>query len=110
MGDRTTPPAALARALRDVQKFEGAIKRCVKVELHQYEYDAYTRLAYNIGATAFCDSTLVRKLNTRDYAGACAEISRWTRFQGKDCTIRSNGCYGLATRRAAERATCEGRA
>lgn len=31
LGDQTTPPEALARVLRDVQKFEGAIKTCVIV-------------------------------------------------------------------------------
>jgi len=107
-GDTITPPQAVKRALSDVSKFEGAIKKCVTVPLHQYEYDAYVDLAYNVGVGAFCRSTLVKKLNTEDYAGACAEISRWTRFQGKDCTIRSNGCYGLVVRRAAARAMCEG--
>lgn len=107
MGDRTTPPKALARALLDINQYEGAIKQCVRVPLHQSEYDAYVQLAYNIGTANFCRSTLVKRLNEGDYAGACAEISRWTRFQGKDCNIRSNNCYGLVTRRAAERALCE---
>jgi lysozyme len=100
MGDRTTPPVALGRALRDVQKFEGAIKRCVTVALYQHEYDSFTQLAYNIGSGAFCGSTLVRKLNAGDYAGACAEISRWDRAGGR--VVR-----GLTIRRAAERAQCE---
>jgi lysozyme len=101
MGDKTTPPKALARALRDVSRFEGALKQCVKVPLHQHEYDAYLSLAYNIGTGAFCGSTLARKLNAQDYAGACAEISRWDKFQGKPLR-------GLTIRRAEERAKCEG--
>lgn len=108
MGDKITPPVALRRALVDANKFEGAVKQCVTVPLHQYEYDAYVDFAYNIGSGAFCRSALVKKLNGGDYAGACAEISRWTRFHGKDCAVRSNGCYGLAVRREAERKTCEG--
>lgn len=100
LGDRITPPAALARAQRDVVRTEGAIKRCVKVPLHQREYDAYTQLAYNIGTTAFCSSTLVRKLNAGDYAGACAEISRWNKKGGKELR-------GLTKRRAQERQLCE---
>ncbi len=101
MGDRITPPKALARALTDVQKFEGALKQCVRVPLHQYEYDAFVSLAYNIGSGAFCGSTLVRKLNAGDYAGACAEIDRWTYAGGKRLP-------GLVKRRAEERARCEG--
>ncbi|ACO74987.1 Lysozyme [Laribacter hongkongensis HLHK9] len=103
MGDRITSPKALARALTDVQKFEGALKQCVRVPLHQHEYDAFVSLAYNIGSGAFCSSTLVQKLNAGDYAGACAEIDRWTYAGG----IR---LPGLVKRRAEERARCEGRA
>lgn len=102
LGDTITRPEAVELMRRDVARFEGAIKRCVHVALYQHEYDAYVQLAYNIGAKAFCGSTLVRKLNVADYAGACAEISRWDRMQGRP--IR-----GLTIRRAKERALCEGR-
>lgn len=96
-----TPPQALARALTDIQKFEGAIKSCVTVQLHQFEYDAYTSLAYNIGPSAFCGSTLVKKLNAQDYTGACAEILRWDKYQGKPLA-------GLTNRRKQEYAQCLG--
>lgn len=110
MGDTITPPRALARALTDVQKFEGAIKTCVKVPLHQHEYDAYTSLAYNIGPTAFCKSTLVNKLNIGDYSGACNEIMRWAYYKGKNCALPENArlCGGLAKRREAEYRQCVG--
>jgi len=101
MGDRIEPVQALVRKLADVQQFEGALKRCVRVPLHQHEYDAFLSLAYNIGSGAFCSSTLVRKLNAGDYAGACAEILRWDRFQGQ--LLR-----GLTLRRQAEHRQCLG--
>ena len=82
LGDKITAPQAVIRALQDVSKFEGAVKRCVTVPLHQYEYDAYISLSYNIGSGAFCSSTLVKKLNAGDYPGACKEILRWDRFKG----------------------------
>lgn len=107
-GDRTTPPKALARALQDVQKYEGALKRCVKVPLHQAEYDVYVDFAYNVGPANFCSSTMVKKLNAEDYAGACAEFDRWFKFKDKDCRIASNKCHGLVERRAKSRAKCEG--
>lgn len=102
MGDRITPPKALERALQDTSKFEGALKRCVTAPLHQYEYDAAMSLAYNIGATAFCGSTVVKRFNAGDYAGACAAFEMWNKAGGK--VIR-----GLVNRRARERAQCEGR-
>lgn len=108
IGDRTTPPKALARALADVQKFEGALRQCVTVPLFQHEYDAYLRLAYNIGESAFCSSTLVKKLNGKDYPGACAEILRWKNFQGRDCSKPGAGCGGLWARRQDEYRQCMG--
>ena len=101
LGDRITPPKALARALTDAQKFEGALKRCVTVPLHQREYDAYVSFSYNVGAGAFCGSTLVKKLNAGDYPGACAELLRWTRAGGRVLP-------GLVTRRQAEYRQCMG--
>ena len=101
MGDRIEPVQALTRKLADVQRFEGALKQCVRVPLHQHEYDAFLSLAYNIGPGAFCGSTLVRKLNAGDYAGACAEILRWDRFQGQPLR-------GLTLRRQAEHRQCLG--
>jgi lysozyme len=98
-GDTITPPKALARALADAQKFEGALKQCVTVPLHQHEYDAYISFAYNVGSGAFCKSTLVKKLNAGDYPGACAELLRWTKFQGRDLP-------GLVKRRQAEYRQC----
>lgn len=101
MGDATTPPKALVRALQDVQRYEGAVRQCVTAPLHQYEYDAYVSLAYNIGTGGFCRSTLVSKLNAQDYVGACAEILRWDKFQGRPLR-------GLTLRREREYRQCMG--
>ena len=121
MGDTTTPPQALARALADVQQFEGALKRCVKVPLHQYEYDAFVNLAYNIGpgksgvVDGFCESkrggpsTLVQRLNGGDYAGACDAILMWKKAGNVDCSEPGNtSCSGLWTRRQRLHAQCLG--
>ena len=110
MGDTTTPPKALARALTDVQKFEGALKQCVTVPLSQNEYDAFVGFSYNVGSAAFCRSGIVKKLNAGDYPGACREILRWTYFQGKNCAAPENArlCGGLAKRRQEEYRQCMG--
>lgn len=99
LGDRTSPEKALQVALRDIQKFEGALKQCVKVPLTQGEYDVYISLSYNIGSSSFCRSTLVKKLNGQDYEGACKEILRWDQFQGKRLP-------GLTKRRQEEYIKC----
>ena len=102
LGQRTTPIAALKRLGDDVQKFETAVKTCAPVPLHQFEFDAYVSLTYNIGPTAFCKSTLAKKLNQFDYEGACKEILRWDKFQGKPLA-------GLTKRRQEEYQTCIGK-
>ena len=99
MGDTITPQVAVSRALSDVSKFEGALKRCVKVPLTQGEYDAYLSLSYNIGSAAFCGSTLVRKLNAGDYAGACEQVLEWDKAGGRRV-------QGLTARRNREYAQC----
>ena len=101
MGDTITVPQALDRAMRDVNKFEDVFKKCVKVPLYQYEYDAYISLEYNIGQSAFCGSTLVKKLNAKDYDGACRAILDWDKFKGKPLE-------GLTIRRQREYQTCIG--
>lgn len=99
LGDKTSPEKALQAALRDIQKFEGALKQCVKVPLTQGEYDVYISLSYNIGSSSFCRSTLVKKLNQQDYQGACQEILRWDKFKGQRLP-------GLTKRRQEEYLKC----
>lgn len=106
-GDRTTPVKAAQRALMDVSRFEGAIKSCVKMPLSQQEYDAYTDLAYNIGPNAFCNSTIVKRVNTGDYAEACAAILMFKYAAGYDCSTPGNKrCAGLWTDRKRVYAQC----
>ena len=95
-GDTITPPKALERKLADIAKFESALKQCVVVPLHQYEYDAYISLSYNIGSNAFCGSKLVKLLNNNNYTEACEQILRFDKFKGsvvKGLTIRRQAEY-----------------
>ena len=102
MGDKVTPERARILLQHDASAFARAVQRCAPVPMHQHEFDAFTSLAYNIGEGAFCRSTLAKKLNALDYAGACREIEKWVYFKGKTLP-------GLVKRRADERARCEGR-
>jgi lysozyme len=100
-GDTITPQRALVRLLDDAGKSEKAVKGCVTAPLYPYEFSAFVSLAYNIGDTAFCRSTLVKKANAEDYAGACQEILRWDRARGRQVP-------GLTKRRQAEYKQCMG--
>lgn len=100
-GEKVPPTRALMLLLQDATKFEQAVKRCAPVPMHQYEFAAYVSLTYNIGETAFCNSTLAKKLSAGDYEDACKEILRWDRFQGKPLR-------GLTIRRQSEYRQCMG--
>lgn len=99
IGDKTDPVSAVQLAFRDITKFEGAVKECVKVPLSQNEYDAWISFTYNIGVSAFCKSTAVRLLNESKYREACDQIPRWVYVKG-------NKVQGLVNRRQKEHAQC----
>lgn len=108
IGDSTNPVEALQRKQRDLVRFEGALKRCITVPLYQAEYDVYVDMAYNIGTGGFCGSTIVKRLNAQDYAGACDAILMWTRVAKQDCSVPGNKiCWGLWERRLALNAKCK---
>jgi len=103
-GDTVTPERALLMLARDADRLWREAAACIAdVPLAPHEAAAYQSLVYNIGASAFCRSTLVRKLKQSppDYAGACAEIKRWTRAGGRELP-------GLVKRREAEHRQCMG--
>lgn len=61
---------------------------------------------FNAGPANFAKSTMLKKIKAGDLAGACREFSRWVFVAGKDCRIRTNNCYGIVTRRAAQTTQC----
>lgn len=77
--------------------YESDVSRLVKVGLTQGQFDALVSFTYNLGARSLSTSTLLRKLNAGDYAGAADEFLLWNKAGGKVLN-------GLSRRREAERA------
>ncbi|HDW0019256.1 TPA: lysozyme [Enterobacter ludwigii] len=77
--------------------YESDVSRLVKVGLTQGQFDALVSFTYNLGARSLSTSTLLRKINADDYAGAADELLRWNKAGGKVLN-------GLTRRREAERA------
>ncbi|ELW9524370.1 lysozyme [Enterobacter hormaechei] len=77
--------------------YESDVSRLVKVGVTQGQFDALVSFTYNLGARSLSTSTLLRKLNAGDYAGAADELLRWNKAGGKVLN-------GLTRRREAERA------
>ena len=63
--------------LQDIQWVEQTINSSVNVPLTQNQYDALCSLVFNIGATAFVSSTVLKRLNVKDYAGAADAFLMW---------------------------------
>lgn len=63
------------------EKAKGVTPLC-SVPLTQSMFDALVSFAYNLGISAFEESTLRRKLNQRDYEGAAKEFDRWVKAGG----------------------------
>lgn len=80
---------------RDLARFESAVEKAVKVPLTDNQFAALVSFAYNCGPANLTKSTLLKRLNKGDYAGAQAEFAKWNRAAGKVMA-------GLTRRRAAE--------
>jgi lysozyme len=101
-GDRTDPVRALIRLNYQADVFQQQMRQCIgDVPMYQHEWDAIISWSFNVGSRAACGSTLVKKLQAFDYAGACQELLRWNRFQGSVLP-------GLTKRRQDEYRKCIG--
>lgn len=75
---------------RDISRFERDVNELVTVPLTANQFSALVSFAHNCGsdrdddliAEGLGDSTLLKKLNARDYPGAQAEFGRWTKGAG----------------------------
>ncbi|WP_417839838.1 lysozyme [Tritonibacter scottomollicae] len=97
--DRYSEAECDAMLAREIIAYEAALDRCLKPEVPVGMKIALVSWTYNVGPGAACRSTLVRKANAGDLAGACNELPRWNRAGGR--VIR-----GLTNRRMSERAMC----
>lgn len=102
LGDRTDPVRALIRLNQQADAFQQQMRQCIgDVPMYQHEWDSIISWSFNVGARAACGSTLVKRLQTFDYAGACQELLKWNKFQGQELA-------GLTKRRQSEYRQCMG--
>lgn len=100
MGDTCTLQDGEDWLAADMAHAAASVTHAVSMPLTQNQFDALVSLVFNIGGPQFLASTMLRKLNDRDYAGAAAQFPRWNKQAGKVLK-------GLTTRRAIERALFE---
>lgn len=100
-----TKDQAYAILAKDIARTERQVQSLVKVPINNNQYGALVSFAFNVGsdidedkvAEGLGDSTLLRKLNAKDYKGAADEFLKWDHDNGEVVA-------GLTRRRKAERA------
>lgn len=81
-------------------EFAAEVLRCTPSLVHRpNQLAAATSLAYNIGARAYCGSSIARKFNAGDYRGGCMAFGKWVYAGGKPVK-------GLENRRRDEIKVC----
>ena len=79
----------------DIVEVARTIRKHVTVYLNDNQAQALVSFIFNIGQGNFANSTLLRKLNAKDYKGASLEFQKWVYSKGKKLP-------GLVRRRKAE--------
>lgn len=94
---RITESRAESLLIMHLETSVASIEKHVKVPLTDNQFAALCSFIYNIGIASFTKSTLLKKLNTKDYVGAAGEFERWNKAKGQILS-------GLTRRRQAEKA------
>lgn len=97
-----TKQEALSLLEKDVLYFLKRVTPLVDVELKEHQIQALLSFIYNIGVSAFKNSTMLKYLNLGDFTRVAKEFERWV-YIGKKFS------QGLAMRRQKEKALFEGK-
>lgn len=98
-GKRYTDKECDALTRADLTRIARQVDPHIRVPVSETQRAAIYSFAYNVGATATINSTLLKKLNAKDYGGACAELKRWVYAGGQKWK-------GLMNRRDVEYEVC----
>lgn len=96
-----TTVQAHAWLLSDLEAAAVSVDKLITVPLSAHQRGALASFVFNLGPIALRESTLRKKLNAGDYAGAAAEFAKWVKATVNGATVT---LPGLVKRRAAEAA------
>ena len=88
---------------KDAQSFN---KTLLNIPISQTEYDLYLDFSYQYGVGAWSKSSMLKNLKLGKYKSACSALLKYKYVAKRDCSIRSNGCYGVYTRQVERYRKC----
>jgi len=88
---------------RRLVEFSAAIAPCLPADVPHSMRVAFVSAAYNLGAPAFCTSSMSRRARAGDLPGACEALLMWDKGRVNGVLQRIRG---LTLRRQQERALC----
>ena len=83
-------------------------KSLAGIALSQDEYDLYMDFTYQFGTGAWSGSSMLRNLKQSKYKAACDSLLKWKYVAKRDCSVRSNNCYGVWVRQVERHSKCMG--
>ena len=83
-------------------------KTLLGIPLSQTEYDLYMDFTYQFGTGAWSGSSMLRNLKQGKYKQACDSLLKWKYAAKRDCSVRSNNCYGVWVRQVERHSKCIG--
>lgn len=102
LGKSYTDDQCLDQMATDLKEHDKQLMSVVKVPFKSdYQHAAMLSFVYNVGIGNFSSSTMLRKLNAKDYVGSCEELTKWVYAKKKMLK-------GLVIRRSLEYEYCMG--
>ena len=100
IGDRISPTQAEKALNQHLKEIHQELNQVLEVRLNESQFSALASISFNVGVGAIKNSTLLRKINHQDYAGAANEFLRWDKANLRGRLVQMPG---LTRRRHAER-------
>lgn len=105
-GDKLTKEQCKLLTQSRIGQFMMEIVDVLQVSVPANVLAAHTSFAYNIGLNGYKSSKALKLTNAGDLRGGCLAMGNWYTAGGRDCRIKSNGCYGVVNRRNEEIKLC----
>lgn len=106
-GETISPVDAVKLTQTHIAKVEQQFKNSLpNVEITQGEYDVYIDFVYQYGIGTWLTSSMRRNLLYGDRLTACDSLLLYKYAKKRDCSIRSNGCYGVWVRQKKRHTDC----